>query len=76
MKLTKQELLRGRWMGLCLMVTALMGVALGCVARAQGVTTTTVQGTVYTANGQPGAGTLNVSWPACDSGSGHGDNPT
>ena len=28
------------------------------------VSTTTVQGTVYLANGQPGAGTLDVSWPA------------
>ena len=34
------------------------------VARAQAVTTTTVQGTVYLASGQVGAGTLNVSWPA------------
>jgi hypothetical protein len=31
---------------------------------AQGVTTTTVQGTVYLANGTPGAGTVLVSWPA------------
>ncbi len=32
-------------------------------ARAS-VTTTTVQGTVYLANGQPGSGMLHVSWPA------------
>jgi hypothetical protein len=36
----------------------------GSLALAQTVTTTTVQGTVYLANGQPGAGTLLVSWPA------------
>ncbi|MGB7263962.1 MAG: hypothetical protein WBC92_00515, partial [Terracidiphilus sp.] len=34
------------------------------LATAQAVTTTTVQGTVYLANGQPGSGTLVVSWPA------------
>jgi hypothetical protein len=33
-------------------------------ARAQGFTTTTVQGTVYLANGHPGSGSLQVSWPA------------
>jgi hypothetical protein len=33
------------------------------IAWAQGVSTTTVQGTVYLANGQPGAGTLVISWP-------------
>ncbi len=47
--------------------------ALGCIAlswmlalgaQAQGVSTTTVQGTVYLANGQPGAGTLVIKWPA------------
>jgi len=60
MKLTKNECLRaGRWMGLWL-----IGMALGCMANGQAVSTTTVQGTVYLANGQPGAGTLNVSWPA------------
>jgi hypothetical protein len=48
-----------RWMGLCL-----MGMALGLMANAQAVSTTTVQGTVYLANGQVGAGTLNVSWPS------------
>src|SRR5580658_3995577 len=33
-------------------------------ANAQSVTTTTVQGTVYLANGSPGAGTVLLSWPA------------
>jgi hypothetical protein len=42
----------------------LMAVSLVATAWAQGVSTTTVQGTVYLANGQPGAGTLVISWPA------------
>jgi hypothetical protein len=37
---------------------------IGTAAYAQSVSTTTVQGTVYLANGQPGSGTLSVSWPA------------
>jgi hypothetical protein len=45
-----------------LLATAL--VALASLANAQAVATTTVQGTVYLANGQPGAGTVNLSWPA------------
>jgi len=43
---------------------------LGLSALAQGVTTTTVQGTVYLANGQPGSGTLTLSWPAFSTASG------
>jgi hypothetical protein len=35
-----------------------------CALLAQTVTTTTVQGTVYLANGAPGSGTVLVSWPA------------
>jgi hypothetical protein len=34
------------------------------MAYAQTVSTTTVQGTVYLANGTPGTGTLQLSWPA------------
>ena len=34
------------------------------LAAAQGVSTTTIQGSVYLANGQPGSGTLQISWPA------------
>ena len=45
-------------LGLCL-----MGMALAAIADAQALTTTTVQGTVYLANGQVGSGTLSVSWP-------------
>jgi hypothetical protein len=60
MKLSRSVLLRaGKFAGLFL-----LGVAIGWLAPAQGVTTTTVQGTVYLANGQPGSGTLTVSWPA------------
>jgi hypothetical protein len=51
----------GRRMGLGL---CLMGMAMNWSAHAQTVSTTTVQGTVYLANGQTGAGTLVVSWPA------------
>ena len=39
-------------------------MALCSVAGAQAPSTTTVQGTVYLANGAPGAGTLDVSWPS------------
>jgi hypothetical protein len=42
----------------------LLMATLAAVAAAQAVSTTTVQGTVYLANGQPGAGTLVLSWPA------------
>ncbi|HTM15689.1 MAG TPA: hypothetical protein VL135_02255 [Terracidiphilus sp.] len=38
--------------------------ALTLGAPAQAISTTTVQGTVYLANGTPGSGTLQVSWPA------------
>jgi len=50
-----------RTMALGVAVLLLAGAAL---AGAQAVSTTTVQGTVYLANGQPGAGTLAISWPA------------
>lgn len=33
-------------------------------AAAQTISTTTVQGTVYLANGKPSSGTLQLSWPA------------
>ena len=63
MKLTKNEWLRGagRWLGIGV---CLLGMAMGSAASAQAVSTTTVQGTVYLANGQAGIGTLVVSWPA------------
>ena len=60
MKLTRDKRFSaGTWIGIC--VTAM---AVGLLAPAQGVSTTTVQGTVYLANGQPGSGTLQLSWPA------------
>ncbi len=42
----------------------LLAMGMAATGLAQGVSTTTVQGTVYLANGQPGAGTLTISWPA------------
>ena len=43
---------------------SLLSFAAGREARAQAITTTTVQGTVYLANGSVGSGTLVLSWPA------------
>jgi hypothetical protein len=63
MKLTNHEGWRvSGWLGLLLMELCLMG--LGILAHAQSFSTTTIQGTVYLANGQPGTGTLVVSWPS------------
>src|ERR1035437_10388503 len=67
------KLMRHEWPGagglvgycLTLMGLIVMGLAApACIAHAQAVSTTTVQGTVYEANGRVGAGTLDVSWPA------------
>ena len=44
--------------------TGLATAAVTWIACAQGVSTTTVQGTVYLANGKPGSGSLQLSWPA------------
>jgi len=52
-------------LGLCL-----FRIALGIFAGAQTISTTTVSGTVYLANGQAGSGTLRVSWPAFTTASG------
>jgi len=38
--------------------------AFTCLAVAQAVSTTTVQGTVYLASGKPGSGSVQISWPA------------
>jgi hypothetical protein len=60
MKLTKEMRFHaGKFMGMYL-----IAVSLACISWAQGVTTTTVQGTVYHADGTPSAGTLQLSWPA------------
>ncbi|MGA7244666.1 MAG: hypothetical protein WBX19_15875, partial [Terracidiphilus sp.] len=48
-----------RILGVCL-----AWVAFAVAALAQSISTTTVQGTVYLANGTPGSGTLQLSWPA------------
>ena len=72
MKLTKNEWLRAGgqvrpWLTMVvLVVTELLGMA--AMSNAQAVSTTTVQGTVYQANGRPGAGTIGVSWPAFTTG--------
>ena len=61
MKLTRRGWLRSlALVAGCVVAMWLAGMA---AARAQAVSTTAVQGTVYLANGQPAAGTLVVSWP-------------
>jgi hypothetical protein len=71
MKLTNHEWLRvNGWIGLLLIELCLMFLGLASKAPAQAVSTTTVQGTVYLANGQPGTGTLVVSWPSFTTASG------
>jgi hypothetical protein len=70
MKLTMDDWFgAGRRMGLRLGLRLGLGLwlvwmALSSVGGAQAPSTTTVQGTVYLANGAPGSGTLSVSWPA------------
>ena len=60
MSLIQNQYLRAaRALGVCLAF-----VAMAVVALAQTISTTTVQGTVYLANGSPGSGTLQLSWPA------------
>ncbi|WP_263350694.1 glycoside hydrolase family 55 protein [Acidicapsa acidisoli] len=59
----KTWLRTGRWAGFGLVWLLTMVVG-GWRIVAQSVTTTSVQGTVYLANGAPGSGTLLVSWPA------------
>jgi hypothetical protein len=71
MKLNKCDgLLRAcGWIRLKLWLS-LTVLALTMMASAQAPTTTTVQGTVYLANGHAGSGTLNLSWPAFTTASG------
>ncbi len=71
MKLTRIGWLRGAGgqmrqspVVMVLMAMLLLGAAQVQMAGAQAVSTTTVQGTVYLANGQAGSGTLHLSWPA------------
>jgi hypothetical protein len=71
MKLTNHEWLRaGKWLGVLTIGLGLMGIALEGSASGQAFSTTTVQGTVYLANGQPGSGTVVVSWPSFTTASG------
>lgn len=59
MNLTERNLLRlARGLASCA-----LALLPAFTAMAQ-ITTTTVQGTVFLANGQPGAGTLHISWPS------------
>ena len=51
-------------MGQPIAACAVMMMLAAATMMAQAVSTTTVQGTVYLANGQPGAGTLSISWPS------------
>ena len=46
------------------LVACVAWLSMNAGASAQGFSTTTVQGTVYLANGQPGSGVLQLSWPA------------
>lgn len=67
MKLTKTEAghgvgERGRIVRVAVLALWALLASMTCMAAA--VTTTTVQGTVYLANGAVGSGTLYVSWPA------------
>ena len=65
MKLTNCEWWRAGIRGtLCWIVLGLLMTGFASSIGAQGVSTTTVQGTVYLANGRAGAGTLVVSWPS------------
>ena len=64
MKLTEKSWGRAAMrLALCVAMLCLAGVP-AQIGRAQALTTTTVQGTVYLANGMPGAGTLTLTWPS------------
>ncbi len=67
MRNTRSALLRAaRWLvlGPTHQQPWLSGSLLAISVMAQGITTTTVQGTVYLASGQPGAGSVHISWPS------------
>src|SRR5579871_6799232 len=55
----QKRLFMAAWLSSCW-----LGMLMNPGAGAQGFATTTVQGTVYQANGQPGSGVLQLSWPA------------
>src|ERR1700694_4849023 len=65
MKLTNEKPFHsGDWLGLGVIWMTFVWMAWGWPANAQQFTTTTVEGTVYSASGQPCAGSLQLSWPA------------
>ena len=64
MKLTSGESVCGGMRRMGSWIALAVVTVLSAAASAQAVSTTTVQGTVYLANGQPGGGTVVVSWPA------------
>ena len=67
MKLTQNEWLCGAGRQMRQRAAAVVLTAIGLLgqmAGAQAISTTTVQGTVFLANGQAGSGTLYLSWPA------------
>ena len=73
MMLTKNKWLRdaGRQMRRSAAIVLLLAMGLLVqMAGAQAISTTTVQGTVFLANGQAGSGTLHLSWPTFTTASG------
>jgi len=57
--------MKNRWLRMRRRIAiCVLATTLAAMAMAQAVSTTTVQRTVYLANGQPGAGTLLISWPS------------
>ena len=59
------RLMKNKWLRMRRTIAVcVLAMTPGAMAMAQAVSTTTVQGTVYLANGQPGAGTLLISWPS------------
>ena len=70
MTLNRGKALRTTQEGLVWLIAALSIVLASARGKSQGVTTTTVQGTVYLATGKPGSGTLVIKWPAFTTASG------
>jgi len=54
---------RSKWRSVLAALTMALALGLAMRAAAQ-LSTTTVQGTIYRADGSPASGTLLVSWPA------------
>src|SRR6266568_480529 len=62
---TRMKLMKDKWFRAAKwMVAGLIGTAMAWMALAQPIITTTVQGTVYLADGTPGSGSVQLSWPA------------